>query len=184
MSGGPATGSVPVWDRFVRIAHWSLVLTVAAAWVTQEGAGRVHEWLGYAVLAIAAARILWGVAGSRYARFGQFVRGPAHTLHYAGSVAARTERRYVGHNPLGGYSIVLLLALILLVCGTGWLYTTDTYWGVEWVEELHEGLSNALLALVALHVTGVVYSSARHRENLVASMVHGRKRAPGPGDVH
>jgi len=174
---------VPVWDRFVRVAHWSLVLTVAGAWITQEGAGRIHEWLGYAALAVAAARIGWGWAGSRYARFSQFVRTPALTLQYTASVAARAARRYVGHNPLGAVSILLLLALVLLVCGTGWLYTTDAYWGVEWVEELHEGLSNALLACIALHVAGVVYASLRHRENLVAAMVHGRKRAPEKDDV-
>ena len=94
-----------------------------------------------------------------------------------------TERRYLGHNPLGGWMIVTLLATLAEVCATGWLATTDRYWGVEWVQELHEICAEALLALVALHVAGVVLESLRHRENLARAMITGRKAAPRPGDV-
>ena len=79
--------------------------------------------------------------------------------------------------------IVLLVIMVMLVSASGWLYTTDAFWGVEWVEDLHEGLSNALFALVALHIAGVVFSSMRHHENLVAAMLHGHKRAPTGDDV-
>ena len=89
---------------------------------------------------------------------------------------ARREPRYLGHNPLGGWMIVALLLMVGLVGASGWLYTTDRFWGVAWVEELHEQLSNLLLILVALHVAGVLYASYRHRENLIAAMIHGRKR--------
>jgi cytochrome b len=78
--------------------------------------------------------------------------------------------------------IVLLLATTALVCASGWLYTTDAYWGEQWLEELHGALSDALLALIALHVAGVVFTSLRQRENLAAAMLHGNKRAPAPGD--
>ena len=169
-----------VWDAFVRIAHWTLVLCVIAAWFAR---GAPHEWLGYAALIIVVLRILWGFAGTRYARFAQFVRGPTPTLAYAARVLARREERYLGHNPLGGWMIVALLGMLVLVGGSGWLATTDRYWGVEWVEELHEALANGLAALAFLHVGGVVYSSLRHRENLVAAMLTGRKRAPAAGDV-
>ena len=174
---------VRVWDPLVRILHWTLVATVAAAWVTQEGAGRVHEWIGYAALAIVGLRIVWGIAGSRYARFSQFVRRPVPTIDYFREVLRGSEPRHLGHNPLGAWMIVALIANVALVGASGWLYTTDRYWGVEWVEELHEAFANALLVLVALHVAGVVLTSLRQRENLVAAMIHGRKRSPAPGDV-
>ena len=77
----------------------------------------------------------------------------------------------------------LLLALLILVSASGWLATTDRYWGVEWVQDLHHVLADALVVLALLHVCGVVYSSLRHRENLVAAMVSGRKRPPAAGDV-
>ncbi len=180
--GAPDRPAIRVWDAFVRIAHWSLVVTLAGAWLTDDS-GAIHEWLGYAALAIVAARLVWGAFGTRYARFRQFVRSPAATLLYARQVWAHAEPRHIGHNPLGAYMIVLLVVMVILVAGSGWLYTTDAYWGVEWVEELHEGLADALLWLIALHVAGVAFSSLRHRENLVAAMLHGRKRAPERNDV-
>jgi cytochrome b len=174
---------VRVWDPLVRIGHWTLVVAVFAAWWTRHGAHEVHEVLGYTVLAIVAIRLAWGVAGPRYARFGQFLRGPGHTLNYTKLVFQNREPRYLGHNPLGGWMIALMIATLIAVGATGWLFTTDKYWGVEWVEELHEGLSNFLFALVALHITGVVVESLRHREDLVGAMFHGKKRAAGRSDV-
>lgn len=177
----PAT--VAVWDPLVRVLHWSLVATVAAAWLTRHGGGAWHEGLGYASAAILALRVAWGFAGPRRARFADFVRGPAATLDYARAVIAGRAPRHLGHNPLGGGMIVALIGTVAAADLTGWLYTTDRFWGVAWVEDLHEAISNALLALVAAHVAGVVLVSRRQRENLAAAMVHGRKRAPAPGDV-
>jgi cytochrome b len=171
-----AQSTVRVWDPLVRIGHWSLVACIAAAWFTREGYGVWHERIGYAALAVVCIRIAWGFAGPHYARFSQFVRAPAATLNYARGVMTASEPRCLGHNPLGSWMIVFLLALITLVCLSGWLYTTDRYWGVQWVGELHETLTYVLLASVALHVSGVALASFRHRENLVAAMVHGRKR--------
>jgi cytochrome b len=170
---------VPVWDLAVRVLHWSLVLTVAAAWLTRHSPGRWHEWIGYATLAIVAARAAWGFLGAGYARFAQFVRAPGETASYARSVLSGSETRYIGHNPLGGWMVVALLTMVALVGFTGWLYTTDRFWGVPWVEELHETLSDTLFALVGLHIIGVVFTSRKHRENLVAAMLHGRKRDSG-----
>ncbi len=169
-------GALPVWDAAVRVLHWSLVLSVAAAWLTRHAAGRWHEWLGYGTLAIVAARIAWGFFGSKYARFADFVRSGGVTATYARDVLGRREARYLGHNPLGGWMVLALLAMVTLVGLTGWLYTTDRFWGVPWVEELHETLSDILFAFVALHIAGVVFTSVRHRENLVGAMLHGRKR--------
>jgi cytochrome b len=183
MKGGQARPAVRVWDRFVRIAHWTLVATVAGAWLTQDGGGRWHEWLGYAAWAVVIARIAWGCVGSSYARFRQFVKPPAATLHYVQQVLRRAEPRHLGHNPLGAYMIMLLMLMVILVSASGWLMTTDAFWGIEWVEDLHEAMSDVLVALVILHVSGVVFTSLRQHENLVAAMLHGFKRPPEDRDV-
>jgi cytochrome b len=98
------------------------------------------------------------------------------TVAYSRDVLAGREARYIGHNPLGGWMVLALLGLVVLVGLTGWLYTTDRFWGVPWVEELHETLSDVLFAFVGLHILGVVFTSVRHRENLPGAMLHGRKR--------
>ena len=177
------TQVVKVWDPLVRIGHWALVLCVAAAWITSEGGHVWHERLGYATLAIVAARVLWGFVGPRYARFAQFLRSPAATLAYAGRTLAWAEPRHIGHNPLGGWMIVALIVCVILTGASGWLFTSDAFWGVEWVEEVHEFFANSLLALAGVHIAGVVFASFRHRENLAEAMLSGTKRAPGPGDV-
>ena len=178
--------TIRVWDPLVRVAHWSLAGGVLVAWITGKFPGRFatasHEWWGYAVLGVIALRLAWGFVGPRYARFMQFVRSPAQTAAYVKKLAALSEPRYIGHNPLGGWMIVALLGTAALAAGSGWLYTTDRFWGEEWLEDLHHGLSDGLLVLAALHVAGVVFTSARHGENLALAMFSGRKRPPQPGD--
>ena len=181
-----AKPSIGVWDVLVRVGHWSLVGGIAGAWFVH---GKWHEWLGYSVLAVVAVRIVWGLiardnpGNTNYARFSQFVKSPAATLLYTRQIITHQEPRHIGHNPLGGWMIVALLLTISGVCVSGWLYTTDRYWGIKWVEDMHEGLAYAMLTLVALHISGVVFSSIRHGENLLAAMLHGKKRAPESGDV-
>ena len=170
---------VPVWDLAVRVLHWSLVLAVATAWLTRHSPGRWHEWLGYATLAIVAARTIWGFLGSGYARFANFVRPATVTTAYARAVLTGREARFIGHNPLGGWMVVALLTMVSLVGLTGWLYTTDRFWGIDWVERLHSTLSDILFVFVGLHILGVAFTSVRHHENLPASMLHGRKRVNG-----
>jgi cytochrome b len=127
---------VKVWDFFVRILHWSLVGGVFGAWITREGDDILHVQFGYLVLGIVAVRIIWGFVGFRHARFVDFVRSPRETISYLRSIIGRREPRHLGHNPLGGWMILALLATITGICVTGWLYTTDAYWGVAWVGEL------------------------------------------------
>jgi cytochrome b len=172
---------IKVWGPLVRIGHWTLALGIAAAWLTRHGAGAWHEWIGYGSLFLVALRVLHGLTGPRHARFAGFVRSPEATLGYAQLLSRGREPRYLGHNPLGGWMVIALLAMAALAGISGWLYTTDAWWGDARMESLHEGLAIALLVLVALHVTGVVVTSLRHRENLVAAMFHGRKR-PASGD--
>lgn len=172
------TRTLKVWDPVVRIGHWLLVASVVLAWLTKAGWDGWHELIGYVSLAIVAMRAVWGWSGPAAARFGTFVRSPAITLEYARQMLARREPHYVGHNPLGAWMIIALLLNVMLVGLTGWLYTTDRFWGVEWVETLHSRLADLLLVLAALHLAGVLYASYRHRENLIAAMLHGRKRTP------
>jgi cytochrome b len=128
-------------------------------------------------------RVIMGVAGSGYWRFSQFLRGMTATLAYVKDVLKHRELRYLGHNPLGGWMVMALLADAVATGVTGWLFTTDRFWGTKWLEELHGALGEALLPLLFLHVAGAVFTSYRRRENLIASMLHGRKAAAEAGDI-
>jgi len=175
--------TVKIWDPFVRVFHWSLVASFTVAWLSAEDWRALHEWAGYAAGSLIALRLLWGIVGTRYARFRQFVRSPSAVAGYVRDIVTGREARYLGHNPAGGLMIVALIAAVASVSATGWMMTTDTFFGVDWVEELHEALASGMLALVGLHVLGVVVASLRHRENLIAAMISGRKRAPGRADI-
>lgn len=176
------TDRVQVWDGFVRLFHWSLVALIAGTWLTADGAKTLHERMGYVIVALIAARLVWGVIGSRHARFTDFVRGPRAVLAYLRDLRHGRERRYLGHNPAGGAMIVALLACVAGTALTGWLQTTDAFWGSTAMEETHEVLATLILVLAALHVAGVLVESLRHRENLVRAMLTGTKRAPSPRD--
>ncbi len=178
-----AAPTIRVWDRTVRVLHWSLVGAVALAAVSTLSWFGAHRPAGYTALAIVALRLLWGGIGSRHARWRRFVRGPRATLRYALAVARRREPHYLGHNPLGGWMIVALLACVAGLALTGWLYTTDAWWGDATVERVHRALAWALLGLVVAHVAGVIFTSLRQRESLVRAMLDGRKRAASRGDI-
>lgn len=175
--------TVKVWDRPIRLFHWSLAGSVALCWLTADDLQSLHEVAGYAVAGLIGLRLVLGLAGTRYARFSQFIRSPQRTLRYASETLRHKEPRYIGHNPLGAAMVVAIILMVAGIALTGFMQTTDTYWGVEWVEETHEVLAELLLVAIALHVIGVVHASLRHRENLVTSMITGRKRAPAPGDI-
>jgi cytochrome b len=170
-----------VWDPFVRLLHWSLVAGVAVAWLTEDGPDILHDGAGYPVIIAVGLRLAWGLFGPDHARFTTFIRGPSVTLDYANAIRKGTEPRHLGHNPLGGWMILALLGSADAAGITGWLYTTDLFWGVEWMEELHEFSAQLLLVCIVLHVAGVVFTSVRQHENLAAAMVHGEKETR-PGD--
>jgi len=164
-----------VWDAPVRMFHWLLVLSFAGAYVTAESERwrLVHVSLGYTLGGLVAFRILWGLLGTRYARFSSFVRGPAAVMRYGRAMLAGRPEHHVGHNPAGAVAIVLLLLLSIVTVVTGWAVYNDV--GGKLPEELHEGAANFMLALVGVHVAGVVLASWLHRENLVRSMLTGKK---------
>lgn len=164
-----------VWDLPVRLSHWLMVACFAGAWITAEEDQwrRLHAVLGYTMALLAAFRIFWGVIGTRHAKFKNFVRGPGETLRYLRRMLRGDPPHYTGHNPAGAVAIVALLAMTLLLTGSGWLaYTRDA----EWLGETHELLANVMIGLVALHVAGALAGSWLHRENLVGAMFTGRKR--------
>ena len=170
-----ARQSILVWDLPVRIFHWFLAACFVGAFVTgdSERWRDIHIMLGYTMLILIAFRVLWGFIGSRYARFGAFAFGPGRVAQYLRSLLGTKPEHHVGHNPAGSWAIYLLLGLALTAGITG--YSTLNELGGEWLEEFHEGAANAMLAVVLVHIAGVIASSLRHRENLVAGMITGRK---------
>lgn len=167
---------VPVWDRFVRVFHWSLVASFATAWLSTEHIGGWHKGAGYLALALVLARIVWGfVAPGEHARFGSFVPTPRRLRRYLGQLLLRQEQRHLGHNPAGAVMIIYLLAANLVIGATGIMMTSDAFWGDDLVETVHTGTVNLTLLAVAVHVAANLYGSWRHGEHLVRSMWTGRK---------
>jgi cytochrome b len=191
-AGGDAL--VPVWDRFVRIGHWTIVAGFFAAYFTEDDLLTLHVWAGYAVGVVVVLRIAWGVIGPKHARFVDFLYRPAEVLGYLRDLVGRRGARYVGHSPAGGAMVVTLLIGLLAVVGTGLaLYAIHDHagplaglvgsagtiagGGVRLWEEVHDVLANLMLVLVIVHVAGVLLASHVHHENLIKAMVTGRKRA-------
>ena len=121
-------------------------------------------------------RVGWGVMfGRRSARLSRCLRFPRQIPTYLSRLIKHRERRYLGHNPLGSIMVIALLIAVIFVCFTGWLFTTDRFWGYGWLSTLHEVLAWLLIVLVIFHVVGVLFTALRHRENLVAAMITGNK---------
>jgi cytochrome b len=181
---------VQVWDWPVRLFHWSIVALVATAIVTAYVGGAAKEWhmrAGYGVLAMVLFRVLWGFAGTRHARFASFVRGPRAAVRYARLFARRAPPVAVGHNPLGGWSVLALLLALLVQAGTGLFANDDLLMEGPLVKLISDALSDrittlhhlnvwAIGILVGMHLAAVFSHWAVARENLVRPMLTGRKR--------
>ena len=175
--GATPPATVKVWDPLVRVFHWSLATLFFVAYATGDDVEKVHIAAGYTIAGLVAFRVIWGLVGPKHARFSNFVRSPRETLAYLRDVAMFRAPRYIGHNPAGGVMIVALLVMITGSCITGYMMTTDAYWGSKVLEEVHETFANLTIGLVVFHVLGVLIASFEHRENLVKAMFTGRKRA-------
>ena len=164
-----------VWDLPTRIGHWLLAACFAVAWLTSESEALrlVHVMAGGALVGILAFRIAWGLVGSTYARFDNFVSTPAAAWRYLVGLAQNRPAHFVGHNPAGGYAILALLILGLVTAASGWLNYQEI--GGEWLEEGHEAVASTMLAVVGIHLAGVAVGSWRHGENLPRAMVTGFK---------
>lgn len=184
-----STSDMNVWDPFVRLFHWSLVSAFAVSYLSEGEVMPLHAWSGYVITALVLLRILWGLVGSRHARFRDFVRGPRAVLAHLRALVAGRPPRHRGHNPAGGAMILALLAALFATCLLGMaLWAVDEGAGPlapwlaggghaleELLEEAHEIAANLTLGLVLLHVGGVLLESWLLRENLVRAMVTGRK---------
>jgi cytochrome b len=172
-----------VWDALVRVFHWTVAGGVIANLTFLREAKDAHITVGYVVLAALAVRLVWGLFARGHARFASFIPGPSRLLAYASAMLGRREPRYLGHNPAGAAMIVLLLVLIAVVGTSGWMMGLDAFWGVAWVEQLHETAANVLIGAVVLHVIGAIFESVRHHENLPLAMITGYKRAATGTDI-
>jgi len=169
-----------VWDLPTRAFHWLLAASFAGAYLTSESERLrdVHMLLGYSAAGLVTFRVLWGLVGTRYARFTSFPLSPRAAIDYLKSLLALSPRHYVGHNPAGSWAILGMLALIAGTALTGWANALEI--GPNWVEDVHEAFGNATLALVVVHVGAVIVSSLLHRENLPRAMVTGYKPGSAP----
>lgn len=166
---------IRIWDAPVRVFHWLLALCFAGSYLTAESETwrLLHVTLGYTLGGLLAFRLVWGLVGTRYARFASFVRGPAAVLRYLRSLGTRQPEHHLGHNPAGAVAIVLLMLLGLGQVATGYVVYNEL--GPGWWAEVHELLGNAMLLVVLGHLLGVLTASLQHRENLVRAMVTGDK---------
>jgi len=181
---------VRVWDPFVRIFHWSLVLTFTIAWLSGDELEVLHINAGYAVLGLVLLRIVWGFVGTHHARFRDFIYPPAEVKGFLKDTVMQRARRYLGHNPAGGMMIILMLVSLVITTVTGIAYygiedgagplamlAGIPEAGEEMLEEVHEFFANLMVLLVVVHVIGVVIESQFHHESLIRAMLTGRKRA-------
>lgn len=197
--------TIKVWDIGVRIFHWSLVLFFTVSYITGDELDTVHAWSGYAIVLLLLFRLVWGFVGTKYARFSNFIYSPARVKEYLNSLKNETPIHYLGHNPAGGWMVVLLLVFLSLTVWTGLeAYAAEGHGPLAQVsmspinnayadddddhegkggekhedsvwEDVHEFFVNTTLALVIIHIGGVVVSSRLHRENLVKAMLTGNK---------
>lgn len=218
--------TVRVWDPIVRIGHWVIVIGFFTAYLSGDELPGIHTWAGYVVAGTVLVRVIWGLAGTRHARFSSFVTGPRGFFRYIKGLFAKKADRHLGHNPAGA---AMIIALLIALTGTtvsgmallaaeegrgplaGMIASQDSgataQAGIstesqphadrdephgdryeeddddahdggsgETLENLHSVFTYLTLALVALHILGVIASSLMHRENLVRAMVTGRKR--------
>ena len=184
---------IRVWDPLVRVFHWTLVLSFAIAWVSANEFDTLHFWAGYTITALVLFRIVWGVIGTRHARFTDFVYRLSTIKSYLIDLAALRPKHYVGHNPAGGLMVIILLLSLGLLTFTGmasvaldgigplagtWVESISGYW----MEDVHKAVANLVLAFVLFHIAGVLVSSLVHGENLVRAMINGKKEIEEKSD--
>lgn len=182
--------SVKVWDRFIRVFHWTLVPGFATAFISGElHASTLHVWVGYLLCVLLVLRLYWGFKGSEYARFRSFIFPLSETLAYVRSLLTGHPKHYYGHNPAGALMVFAMLVLLILIFLSGLLtlaaidYEGPLLFLANRVSDeasyafrgIHEFLPIVGLALVLLHILGVAVGSIQHKENLVRAMLTGKK---------
>ncbi|MBF0140467.1 MAG: cytochrome b/b6 domain-containing protein [Magnetococcales bacterium] len=182
---------VQVWDPWVRLFHWGLVILVLVTLTTGDHLLKLHVLAGHGILGLVLFRLVWGFVGTKHALFRDFLFSPSHIFKHLKTMTGGIQERYLGHNPAGGIMIIILITLLTLLCISG-LLMLDTERGVgilegvtatipifmaRWMEDIHEALGALLWLLIVLHLGGVILESWLHGENLVWSMITGKKRS-------
>lgn len=177
-TGRAGARDIRVWDPLVRLVHWSVALAILFNGFLNDPEKAPHEWIGYAAATFVGLRLLWGLIGPRPARFAAFPPSPRRALAHLREIAAGSRDTHLSHNPLGALMVYALWSLLAVLAVTGYMMGTYRYFGIDWVEEVHEMAVNLLFACVALHVAGVLFDSRRTGVPLVRAMITGRKRVP------
>jgi cytochrome b len=177
-AGDAGIRMIPVWDPLVRMIHWSLVATIVLNGFITDAEGKLHEYVGYAALALVILRLVWGVVGPRHARFLAFPPNPVAAIRHLRKTLSRRTAVHLSHNPLGALMVYNIWATVLVLCGTGIMMGTVRFFGIEWVEEVHEAAFSWLMISVVLHLMGVFAETLMSGVPLVRAMVDGRKRVP------
>lgn len=211
---------IPVWDLFIRIFHWSLVLLIFLAYTTADEKESLHRYIGYLVFGLVVSRLIWGFIGTKYALFSDFICSPVKGVTYIKELISGKPKYYIGHNPAAAWMIIFFLLCSVVVCLSGYMayankemnplsgfnassvLVTNAYadghereghgykhklrekhgkgdrGGGErdgfW-SELHEVSAQIMIFLIVMHIVGVAVSSRLHNENLIRSMINGKK---------
>lgn len=167
-----------VWDPLVRLIHWGVVsmVLINAAIVAKDSP--IHLWAGYTMLVLVGVRLLWGVIGTRSARFSAFPPNPFRALAYLRQMRSGDRTVHLSHNPLGALMVYNIWSTLLVIGATGYMMGTVKFFGIAWVEQIHELAYDWLLLSIAGHIAGVVFDTWRSGVPLVQAMLHGRKRIP------
>lgn len=184
-----------IWDLPTRLFHWLLVMSITAQYVTAElleNAMQWHFYMGYFTLGLVLFRLIWGILGTRHARFTQFLAGPARVVKYAKTLPVRNATSYTGHNPLGGWAVIAMLLLVAVQGVSGLFLTDDVFLDGPYrhlVGERVQDMANTvhhtgfdiLLFIIALHIIAIVFYTYYKRQPLVPAMLHGMKDTSSPG---
>lgn len=194
MAHTPPEPSERVWDPLVRLTHWTIALAVILNGLIIDDDALAHIWIGYVAVSLLALRLLWGVVGTESARFSSFPISFSGAARHISEARQGVHRKHRSHNPLGALMVYALWATLTVVSVSGVMMDSDLFpdddheysnrleadndhddEAAEWLEELHEGAANLLLLLAVLHVGGVVLESRLSGQNLVRTMITGRK---------
>lgn len=167
--------TVPVWDIWVRITHWTVAAGIFANLLVTEDGSDIHEYIGYTLMAMVGLRLIWGIIGSKYARFSDFFPTPSRLRQHFVQITAHHVEPHLGHNPLGALMMFALWGVILALGLTGYLQETDRFFGNDTIKEIHELFADSLYVLVPIHVLSAIIMGKLQHQNLIKSMITGKK---------
>lgn len=176
LSNIPKTRQVRVWDILVRVTHWAVAAGITANLLFTEEGSELHQYVGYTVVGLVIVRLLWGLVGTRYARFSDFFPTSSRIKRHLSDLSARRmDEQHLGHNPLAAIMMLLLWAVIIGLGESGYLMEARIFGSKDILEEIHEILANSLYSLVPLHIISAIVMSYWERQNLIKSMITGNK---------